>query len=78
MSENIKTIHEKAIRLVEGGVVEVSGLSVRLVKDSNIFDPCFTCEMDCLCHFGNDMHLLCRECDIITKKNCFLILVSTN
>lgn len=67
------SVHEKAIRLVEGGIVEVGGISVILHSEPDIFDPCFCCDMDSLCHFGTEMHLVCRECDSITKKDCILI-----
>lgn len=78
MSENAKTIHEKAIRLIEGGVVEISGLSVIMRHEPYIFDPCFVCDMDCLCHAGNDICNLCEECDAITGEDCFLIPLSAN
>lgn len=68
------SIHEKAIRLVEGGIVDVDGLSVKLVKDPNLFDPCYLCEMDSLCHIGTEMCSVCEECDHITHMNCFLML----
>lgn len=74
MKEN--ELHAKAIRLIEGGHVEVSGHMVKLVRYKNIEDPCLCCEMDCLCHFGTDMHLLCRECDSITGDDCMLELIS--
>lgn len=66
-------IHEKAIRLVEGGIVNVDGHCVKLGKAPYIFDPCFVCEMDCLCHSGNEMCAVCEECDSITKMDCYLI-----
>lgn len=69
------SVHEKAIRLVEGGIVDVDGHSVRLVQYPYIFDPCYCCEMDCLCHRGTEMCDVCEECDAITKWDCFLILV---
>lgn len=69
-----ETVHEKAIRLIEGGIVNVDGHFVRLCKGPYIFDPCNECEMDCLCHFGTEMHLVCRECDQITHMGCFLKL----
>ena len=73
MSESAKTIHEKAIRLIEGGVVEISGMSVIMRHEPYIFDPCYVCDMDCLCHKGNDICNLCEECDLITGEDCFLI-----
>ena len=70
------SVHEKAIRLIEGGIVEVNGLSVKLVKEPDIFDPCFVCEMDCICNFSTEMPLVCQECDQITRMNCFLVLMT--
>lgn len=70
-----KSVHDKAIRLVEGGVVEVDGHCVALGYENYIFDPCFVCEMDSLCHKDNTICDLCMECDSITKKNCFLVLM---
>lgn len=75
--KNMKnSIHEKAIRLVEGGIVDVDGHAVKLVNRTYIVDPCFLCEMDSLCHKGNEMCSVCEECDRITKNNCFLILLA--
>ena len=73
MSESAKTIHEKAIRLIEGGVVEISGMSVIMRHEPYIFDPCYGCDMDCLCHKGNDICNLCEECDTILGEDCYLI-----
>ena len=70
-----ESVHEKAIRLVEGGIVDVDGHSVKLVKLPYIFDPCFCCEMDCLCHKGTEMCDVCEECDAITRMDCFLTLL---
>lgn len=68
------SLHEKAIRLIEGGVVEVQGLRVRLGRQRYIFEPCLCCEMDSLCHNGDDMCSLCLECDRMTDDDCYLIL----
>lgn len=70
-----QSIHEKAIRLIEGGIVEVDGHFVKLVKLPAIDNPCFCCNMDCLCHTGNEMCYVCEECDAITNMGCFLTLV---
>lgn len=70
-----KELHQKAIRLIEGGIVEVCGHSVALGREPYIFDPCFGCEMDCLCHKDGDICELCMECDDITRDDCFLILM---
>ena len=72
---DIESIHSKAIRLLEGGVVEVQGLSVVVRAEKWLCDPCFVCEMDSICHFGSEMCNVCHECDIISKKDCFLVLI---
>lgn len=76
MEDNNKSIHEKAIRLIEGGIVEVSGLCVRMGRAPLGELACYDCEMDCLCHKGDSICDLCEECDNITRDNCYLILVS--
>ena len=76
--KNKQSIHEKAIRLIEGGIVEVDGPSVKLVKIPDSFDTCDSCEMDCLCHIGSEMCYVCIECVEISKKNCILELVTSS
>ena len=71
-----QSIHEKAIRLIEGGIVEVDGHSVSLVVIPDSIDTCYHCEMDCLCHTGTEMCNVCIECVKISKKNCILELVT--
>lgn len=71
-----QSIHEKAIRLIEGGIVDVDGHSVKLVNVPDMFDTCNSCEMDCLCHIGTEMYYTCIECVGISKKNCILELVT--
>ena len=63
-----QSVHKKAIRLVEGGEVEVDGHSVRLVKYPCIVDPCFCCEMDSLCHIGNEIREPGHICRIVKGK----------
>lgn len=72
----MEDVHKKAIRLIEGDIVEVSGLCVRLSHSPSFSDTCYCCEMDCLCHKGNPICELCEECNNITNEDCFLILVS--
>lgn len=73
------TIHEKAIRLIEGGFADADGHRVKLGEPALIYDPflvssCYGCKMDCLCHEGTEMFDLCVECDSITGKDCYLTL----
>ena len=57
----IKLLHQKAVTLCEGGVVEVNGLSVRAKRVPDYCDACQHCEMDSACDM--QMNLLCDECD---------------
>lgn len=70
------SIHEKAIRLLEGDVVNVDGHFVRAVKVNWEFDNCSLCEMDCLCQYGTEMVSVCIECDSIGKNKYYLKLVN--
>lgn len=70
--EKKQSIHEKAIRLLEGGIVDVDGYSVRVKKTGSYWDACMDCKMDCLCHLGSEMELVCKECDSISQRNCIL------
>lgn len=71
-------LHDLAIRLVEGGQIVVDNHRVKLGHAPYIFDPCFCCDMECLCHEGNNMCNVCEECDSLLREDCFLILVTTD
>lgn len=69
------SIHDKAIRLLEGGIVDVDGHAVKYGGRGLLFRPCYKCKMDCLCHNGTEMAAVCAECDSITGHDCYLCLV---
>lgn len=71
-----QTIHEKAIRLIEGGQVDVDGHCVKLKQTGYNFDCCIVCEMDSICRANTEISYVCRECDLITNKNSYLELVT--
>ena len=73
-----QSIHEKAIRLIEGGIVDVDGHSVSLVVIPDSFDTCYHCEMDGICHNETEMCEVCIECVGISKKNCILEPVTSS
>lgn len=73
-----QSIHEKAIRLIEGGIVDVDGHSVRLVNVPDMPYTCNSCEMDCICHNETEMCDVCIKCVEISKKNCILELVTSS
>lgn len=70
-----KEIHEKAIRLIEGGIVEVGGHCVMMKRSYDELVPCPDCDMDCLCRSETDICDLCLECDWITGDICFFVLM---
>lgn len=69
-----KEVHEKAIRLLEGGKVIVDGLSVKMAKCPTGELACNICKMDSICYVGTEMYSVCMECDIISRDCCYLIL----
>lgn len=71
-----RKIHDKAIRLIEGGIVEVDGLSVRMRYEAENEMVCLDCEMDSICRRDSEMYDVCTECDIITRKPCMLVLTN--
>ena len=73
-----QTIHEKAIRLIEGGLVNVDGHCVKMKQVERNWDSCTICNMDCLCHRDTEMFLVCNECELITLKGCYLELVTND
>lgn len=70
-----KSLLDIAIRLIEGGIEQIDGHSVALRHEPEISDPCDICELDYLCHMGNDFCNVCMECDFITHEDCILILM---
>ena len=69
-----KEIHDKAIRLLEGGIVEVDGHGVKIGKCPIEAFSCDRCEMDSICHMGTEMCAVCTECEYISGQDCYLIL----
>lgn len=68
------TVHDKAIRLLEGGVVEIEADLFRLRRLSydKFVNPCLECELDSICH---EEHAdVCEECDAISGGKCCLQL----
>ena len=71
-------IHEKAIRLIEGGQVYVDGHCVKMKQATGRLDCCLQCEMDSLCRRDSEMMIVCRECDDIIGRDCYLELVTND
>lgn len=63
-------LHDKAIRLIEGGVVEIDGHFVKASKVEGVNNPCEVCNMDSACRMN--MVDLCAECETISRKRYLL------
>lgn len=70
------TVHDKAIRLLEGGIVEIDANWFRLKRFTDDYDgiPCEECNLDSICRMK---HIdVCGECEAITHRRCMLELAS--
>lgn len=70
----IMTIHDKAIRLIEGGIVEIKADWFRLRKFPDYYDdnPCMECDLDSICR--GEHTDVCGECESILRRKCCLQL----
>lgn len=70
------TIHDKAIRLLEGGVVEINCNWFRAKRLSEYYQDtsCMECNLDSICQ--NEHVDVCCECDAISQRKCILELVN--
>lgn len=66
------TLHDKAVRLCEGGTVECMGQFVKAVAIDTNDLPCIDCGMDSICR--DELCDLCAECDNLTNENHILVL----
>lgn len=73
--KNELSVHDKAIRLLKGGIVACSGHAVRVVGVITRDNPCMLCDMDSACDM--DMVELCAECDSITHSKHILKFAQT-
>lgn len=70
------TAHDKAIRLLEGGVVEIEAnwFGLTRLSDDRGIDSCLECKLDSIC---KQEHVeVCEECDAISRGTCCLRLIS--
>ena len=64
--------HDKAIRLLEGGLVEIDGLVFSIDEAGPEDDPCYSCELDSIC--SQNILNICMEADKITRTYHRMIL----
>ena len=71
------TVHDKAIRLIEGGVVNIEGNWFRLIRFPDNYDdnPCMECDLDSICRMEHTD--VCGECEAILHRKCCLKLAGT-
>lgn len=70
--EKAYSIHEKAIRLLEGGLVEIDGLVFSIDEAGPEDDPCYSCRLDSIC--SRNIQIVCMEADVITRTSHRMIL----
>lgn len=72
-----KTIHDKAIRLLEGGIVEIDSDWFRLRRLPDYYEDiaCNECNLDSICK--TEHADVCAECESIIHRKCCLRLAST-
>lgn len=70
------SLHDLAVRLIEGGIVQCDGQFVKAVEVSGPDLPCFVCKMDSAC--SPKLQELCVEVDLISGINHYLDFVSDN
>lgn len=70
------TVHDKAIRLLEGGIVEINGNWFRVKRLPKYYQDssCLECNLDSIC--GMEHVEVCCECDAISQRKCFLELAN--
>lgn len=64
--------HDKAIRLLEGGLVEIDGLVFSMDEVGPEYDPCYSCRLDSIC--SPNIMDVCLEADLITGTSHRMIL----
>lgn len=70
-------VHDKAIRLLEGGVVQIEGNWFRLRQFPEYFNdiPCWECDLDSICK--REHMEVCSVCEAISLRRSCLQLVTT-
>lgn len=76
MKNKSYSLHDMAIRLCEGGVIEYGGYFLKAKNLGIEEDPCTLCNMDCVCDIN--MTDLCAECDSITHSKHILMFANEN
>lgn len=68
----LHSIHEKAIRLLEGGIVEIDGHCFSMTEIEGDDISCKECQLDSIC--SRNVIDVCVEADMITQTRHIMIL----
>lgn len=66
------SLHDKVIRLMEGGYVECDGHQVRAIEAPSDAISCDFCKMDCLCK--DEIAEVCSELCVFSRRDYYLEL----
>lgn len=69
---NKQSVHEQAIRLLEGGIVELDNLCFSMTEVDSDDEACWVCELDSIC--SQNIINVCVEADNITHTRHKMIL----
>lgn len=70
--EKMHSDHDKAIRLLEGGLVEIDGRVFSIDEAGPEANPCFNCRAHSIC--SQNIMNVCLEADMITRTYHRMIL----
>lgn len=68
------SLHDMAVRLCEGGVVEFNSLFLKAMVVPYEMNECDVCRMDCLCH--DAIINLCSACNDYDRRKHLLYLAN--
>lgn len=68
------SLHDMAVRLCEGGIVQCSGHFIKAKDIGNESHPCYLCTMDSACN--QEICDLCFECDEIGMSGHILVFAN--
>lgn len=66
------SVHDKAIRLLEGGLVEIDNLVFSIEETDGLSGVCECCQLDSIC--SRNIQDVCAEADSITHTQHKMVL----
>ena len=68
------TLHDMAVRLAEGGIVDFGGFALKAKEVGREVNPCILCSMDSVCTI--DLVDLCAEVDGYTRSSHIIMFAN--